>query len=112
MIVSYLGIYDRIRELFANCEQAKNLKLKSSYFSINVKGGRCEECEGTVKVKVVSQYFADTYILCEKCNGERFNENILKIKYKGFNINDILDNSINNILEIFKDDIYIISLIL
>ena len=103
-VVSYLGIYDSIREIFANTQAAKAQGLKDSAFSMNVAGGRCEECQGTGKVKIELRYLPDSYINCPVCKGARFNAEILQIKYNGKNINDVLDAPISEVVEIFKDN--------
>lgn len=110
-VISYLGIYDTVRQLFANTEEAKNLGLNASDFSMNVVGGRCESCQGTGKKKIELTYLPDSYIKCPECQGKRFHDDILKVEYKGYNINEILDKPINEIQEVFED-VEIISLIL
>ena len=103
-VVSYLGIYDNIRELFANTKEAINQGFTSSYFSMNIAGGRCEECQGTGKVKIELQYLPDSYIKCPVCKGKRFNNEVLKIQYNGKNINDILDTPISDLIPVFEDE--------
>lgn len=102
-IVSYLEIYDEIRALYAKTEMAKKLRLNASHFSMNVKGGRCECCQGTGFQKIDLHYLPSSYIQCPECNGTRFNRDILKVTYKGKNIKEILDTPISNIIEMFLD---------
>lgn len=102
-VVSYLGIYDTIRQLFAYTEKAKKNGLSSSDFSMNIPGGRCEICQGTGKKKIELTYLPDSYIKCPECQGKRFHNDVLEVKYKGYNINDILDKPIGEIKELFND---------
>lgn len=102
-IVSYLDIFDEIRSLFAKVEEAKKEKITASYFSMNVKGGRCECCQGTGLKKIELNYLPSSYIKCPECEGKRFNDKILGIKYNGKTILDILDNPIQDIIKGFKD---------
>lgn len=96
-VVSYLEIYDEIRSLFA-----KKSTYGASYFSMNVKGGRCECCQGTGLQKVELNYLPSSYILCPECNGKRFHDSILAIQYNGKNILEILETQITDVLPIFK----------
>lgn len=96
-VVSYLEIYDEIRSLFA-----KKSTYGASNFSMNVKGGRCECCQGTGMQKIELNYLPSSYILCPECNGRRFHENILAIKYNGKNILEILETQISEIAPIFE----------
>lgn len=111
-IVSYLGIYDEIRSLFANTEEAKKMKLNASMFSMNITGGRCELCQGTGLQKIDLNYLPDTYITCPECMGKRFKDDILSIQYMNKNILEILETPIENIIEIFKNEkkIYLVLL--
>ena len=102
-MVSYLGIYDTIRQLFAHTEKAKKNGLSSSDFSMNIPGGRCEICQGTGKKKIELTYLPDSYTKCPECQGKRFHNDVLEVKYKGYNINDILDKPIGEIKELFND---------
>lgn len=103
-IVSYLGIFDEIRAIFANVPEAKKKKIKSSFFSMNVKGGRCECCQGTGLKKIELNYLPSSYIKCPECDGKRFNEDILSIKYNDCSILDVLDMPIIDIIDVFKDN--------
>lgn len=101
-IVSYLEIYDEIRTLFAKTDTAKKLKLSASHFSMNVKGGRCECCQGTGLQKIELNYLPSSYITCQECNGKRFNDKILSVTYNGRNIQNVLETPICDILDLFK----------
>ncbi len=100
--VTYLKAYDEIRKLFANQQAAKVLRLKPSHFSFNVDGGRCDECQGEGTIKVEMQFLADVYLLCESCGGKRFKEEILDVRYKDKNIDDILNMTVNQAVELFS----------
>lgn len=102
-IVSYLEIYDEIRTLFSKTESAKKMKISASAFSMNVKGGRCECCQGTGLQKIELNYLPSSYITCPECNGKRFLDNILSVTYNGKNIQEVLETPISDIIEIFKD---------
>lgn len=108
-VVSYLEIYDTIRNKFAMCESAVLQGLTSSDFSVNVEGGRCECCQGTGKKKIELSYLPETYIECPECHGRRFHENILSIKYNNNNIDDVLNKPIIDVIDVFKDDASICS---
>lgn len=102
-IVSYLEIYDDIRTLYSKTEVAKKLKLSPSYFSMNVKGGRCECCQGTGLQKIELHYLPSSYITCPECEGKRFEDKILSCEYNGKNILEVLETPIIDIIDIFKD---------
>ncbi len=99
--VTYLKAYDEIRKLFAEQQAAKIQGLKPSHFSFNVDGGRCDECQGEGTIKVEMQFLADVYLECESCGGKRFKEDILEVKYKEKNIDDILNLSVNEAIDLF-----------
>lgn len=101
--VTYLKAWDEIRKLFANTQIAKNRGYKLSHFSFNVAGGRCEECQGEGIIKVEMQFMADIYLECEHCKGHRFKDDILEVTYKGKNIYDILEMTVNQALTFFSD---------
>ena len=103
-VVSYLEIFDEIRALFAKTETAKKLKLSASMFSMNVKGGRCEFCQGTGMQKIDLNYLPSAFITCPECQGRRFNDNILSVIYKEKTILDVLDSPVADIIETFKDN--------
>lgn len=103
-IVSYLEIFDEIRLIFSKISEAKLKKIPASFFSMNVKGGRCECCQGTGLKKIELNYLPSSYIKCPECDGKRFNEEILSIRYKGKNILDVLEAPIQDISKIFKEN--------
>lgn len=102
-IVSYLEIYDEIRELFSKTESARKMKISTSAFSMNVKGGRCECCQGTGLQKIELNYLPSSYITCPVCNGKRFNDKVLTVTYNGRTIQEVLETPIADIIEIFED---------
>jgi excinuclease ABC subunit A len=99
--VTYLKAYDEIRKLFADQQAAVQLGLNPSHFSFNVDGGRCEECQGEGTIKVEMQFLADVYLVCESCGGKRFKEEVLDVRYKSHNIDDILNLSVDQAIELF-----------
>ena len=99
--VTYLKAYDEIRKLFSEQQAAKIQGLKPSHFSFNVDGGRCDECQGEGTIKVEMQFLADVYLICESCGGKRFKEEILEVKYHDKNIDDILNLTVNEAIELF-----------
>lgn len=101
-IVSYLEIFDEIRSLFSKTDTAKRMKICPSSFSMNVKGGRCECCQGTGVQKIELNYLPNSYITCPECGGKRFNEHVLSVKYRGKTIQDILETPIVDIIDVFK----------
>lgn len=102
-VVSYLEIFDEIRSLFSKTTMAKKFKMSPSMFSMNVKGGRCECCQGTGLKKIDLNYLPSSYITCPECHGRRFNDSVLAVKYADKTILDILDTPVLDIVEIFKD---------
>ena len=100
--VTYLKAYDEIRKLFADQQASKIQGLKPSHFSFNVDGGRCDECQGEGTIKVEMQFLADVFLLCESCGGKRFKEEILDVQYKNKNIDDILNLTVNEAIELFS----------
>ena len=102
--VTYLKAYDEIRKLYADQPQAVHTGLTATSFSFNVAGGRCEECQGEGVIKVSMQFMADVELVCESCHGKRFKDEILEIKYKGKNIYDILEMSVDDAIEFFTED--------
>ncbi len=101
---TYVKAYDDIRTLFADQQLAKVRGYKPGYFSFNVEGGRCEECEGEGVVKIEMQFMADVSLVCESCGGKRFREEVLDIKYKDKNISDVLNLTVTESLEYFGSD--------
>lgn len=102
-VASYLEIFDEIRMLFSKTSVAKGLKLSPSMFSMNVKGGRCECCQGTGLQKIELNYLPSSYITCPECNGQRYNDEIISVTYQGKTILDVLETPISEIIGIFKD---------
>lgn len=103
-VVSYLEIFDEIRNIFAQTPIAKKLKCTATMFSMNVKGGRCECCQGTGLQKIELNYLPNSYILCPECGGKRYSDKILSVKYRNKNIQEILDSPIFDIIEIFSEN--------
>lgn len=101
--VTYLKAFDEIRQLFADQKLAKLRGVKPSFFSFNVPGGRCDECEGEGVTKIEMQFMADVYLPCESCHGARYKEEVLEIKYDGKNISDILEMSIDEAITFFAE---------
>jgi len=102
--VTYLKAYDEIRKLFSEQQAAKIQGLKPSHFSFNVDGGRCDECQGEGTIKVEMQFLADVFLECESCGGKRFKEDILEVRYQEKNIDDILNMSVNEAIELFSKE--------
>jgi excinuclease ABC subunit A len=102
--VTYLKAYDEIRNLFAEQTLAKTRGYKPSHFSFNVDGGRCEVCEGEGQITVEMQFMADIQLLCDSCHGKRFKSEILEITFKGKNVSDILDMTVNDAVAFFKQN--------
>jgi excinuclease ABC subunit A len=100
--VTYVKAFDDIRELFARQQSAKQQGFKAGFFSFNVEGGRCEMCEGEGEVTVSMQFMADVHLKCEVCNGTRYKQEALDIRYREKNISDILTMDISSALEFFK----------
>lgn len=98
---TYVGVFDGIRELFASLPDSKARGYKSGRFSFNVKGGRCEHCQGAGTITIEMNFLPDVYIPCEVCHGARFNQETLDIRYKGKNIADVLDMTIEEAAEFF-----------
>ena len=100
--VTYLKAYDEIRKLFSEQQAAKVQGLKPSHFSFNVDGGRCDECQGEGTIKVEMQFLADVFLVCESCGGKRFKEDVLEVRYRELNIDDILNMTVNEAIELFS----------
>ena len=100
---TYTGTFDIIRELFAQTTEAKMRGYKPGRFSFNVKGGRCEACSGDGIIKIEMQFLSDVYVPCEVCKGKRYNRETLEVKYKGKNIDDILNMTVEEALEFFEN---------
>ena len=102
--VTYVKAFDEIRQLFVEQKLAKNRGLKPGYFSFNVAGGRCDNCQGSGTLKVEMQFMADIYLKCDVCNGSRYKEEALEIKYKGKSISDVLNMSIDEVVAFFEEN--------
>lgn len=100
---TYTNLFTDIREVFAQTNEAKVRGYKSSRFSFNVKGGRCEACSGDGIVKIEMNFLSDVYVPCEVCRGKRYNRETLEVKYKGKNIYDVLEMSVEEASEFFKN---------
>ena len=100
---TYTGVFTDIRELFANTPEAKARGYKPGRFSFNVKGGRCEACSGDGIVQIEMHFLADVYVPCEVCGGKRYNEETLDIRYKGKNIYEVLEMTVEEALEFFEN---------
>ena len=100
---TYLKAFDEIRKLYADQQAAKQMGFTPAYFSFNVEGGRCEECKGDGTITVEMQFMADITLTCESCHGKRFKQDILEIEYRGKNINDVLEMTINQAIEFFSE---------
>ncbi|WP_456426789.1 excinuclease ABC subunit UvrA [Desulfurobacterium sp.] len=99
---TYIGVFDFIRELFAATPEARARGYKKGRFSFNVPGGRCEACKGDGLIKVEMHFLPDVYVTCDVCGGKRYNRETLEITYKGKNIYDVLEMSVEEALEFFK----------
>ena len=99
---TYTGVWSEIRQLFANLPESKIRGYKPGRFSFNVKGGRCETCEGGGLRVIEMNFLPDVYVHCETCQGKRFNRETLEVRYKGKSISDVLDMSIEDALEFFE----------
>lgn len=102
--VTYVKVYDHIRDLYANQQLAKLRGLKPKYFSFNVEGGRCETCKGEGEIIVEMQFLADVNLVCETCKGKRFKEEVLEVNYNGLNIFEVLNLSIDDALVFFQSE--------
>ena len=101
--VTYLKAYDEIRKLYADQQASKINNFKPSHYSFNVEGGRCEECQGDGFIKVEMQFMADVILICDTCNGKRFKEEILDVKYHNKSIYDVLEMTVNEAIEFFNE---------
>ena len=106
---TYVKAYDAIRQLFAAQPLSKQRGYKPGQFSFNLEGGRCEACQGEGEIQVEMQFMADIFLSCESCQGRRFKEETLEVKYQGENIADILDMTVNDSLAFFADQSLIVN---
>ena len=100
---TYTGVFNYIRELFANQPEAQIRGYKSGRFSFNVKGGRCEKCQGDGVLKIEMHFLPDVFVTCDECHGRRYNREALEVKYKGKTISDVLDMTIDEAVEFFEN---------
>lgn len=100
---TYTGVFDDIRDLYSNTNEAKLRGYKKGRFSFNVKGGRCEACTGDGILKIEMHFLPDVYVPCEVCKGKRYNRETLEVKYKGKSISDVLDMTIREAYEFFEN---------
>jgi excinuclease ABC subunit A len=100
---TYSGLFTPVRELFAGTQEARSRGLKPGRFSFNVKGGRCEACQGDGVIRVEMHFLPDVYVPCDVCKGQRYNRETLEIKYKGKNIHEVLDMTVEDALDFFQN---------
>lgn len=101
--VTYIKAYDEIRKLFAEQQLSKQMHFTPAFFSFNVEGGRCEECAGEGTILVEMQFMADVVLECEACKGRRFKQDVLDVKYRDMSIYDVLEMTIDQAIEFFKE---------
>ncbi|KPL26042.1 MAG: excinuclease ABC subunit A [Bacteroides sp. SM1_62] len=101
--VTYLKAFDEIRRLYADQQAAVVQGFKASHFSFNIDGGRCEECQGEGIIKVEMQFMADVHLICDSCHGKRFKDEILDVRYRGKNIYDLLECTVDEAIEFFSE---------
>lgn len=99
---TYTGIFNQVRELFARLPAARIRGYESSRFSFNIKGGRCERCQGDGLIKIEMHFLPSVYVSCESCQGRRYNRETLEIQYKGRNIADVLEMTIDEAVNFFR----------
>lgn len=99
---TYIKVFDKIRELFSQTEEARARGYKVGRFSFNVEGGRCEHCSGDGTIKIEMHFLPDVYVECEKCNGKRYNQETLEVRYKDKSIADVLDMTVEEAWQFFK----------
>lgn len=102
--VTYVKAYDAIRQLFAEQPLAKQFGFTPQFFSFNTDGGRCEECKGAGVITIEMQFMADIELTCEACHGQRFNKDVLDVKFAGKNINDVLNMTVNEAVAFFSEN--------
>jgi excinuclease ABC subunit A len=100
---TYIGVFDHIRDWFAKLPEAQSRGMRPSHFSFNVPNGRCEKCEGMGQICIPMHFLPDVWIECDACNGKRFTEEVLAVKYRGKNISDILSMSIREVRELLSE---------
>lgn len=100
---TYLKAYDEIRELYAQQPLARQMGFSAGFFSFNTDGGRCDECKGEGHITIAMQFLADVVVPCESCHGRRFKKDILDVKYRSLSIDQVLDMTVDNAIEFFKE---------
>jgi excinuclease ABC subunit A len=100
---TYVGVFDDIRDLFASLPDAKSAGFTKSTFSFNVPGGRCENCQGDGEIKIEMHFLPNVYVKCNECNGMKYNDEVLSIRYKNKNIYEVLEMDVTEALEFFKN---------
>ena len=100
---TYTGVFNDIRELFASTQDARLRGYSAGRFSFNVRGGRCEACSGDGLIKIEMHFLADIYVPCEVCRGQRYNRETLEVRYKGKNIAEVLDMTVEESLDYFEN---------
>lgn len=99
---TYTGLFDHIRKLFAELPESKVRGYKAGRFSFNVRGGRCEACQGQGQLRIEMQFLPDVYVPCEVCHGTRYNRETLQVRFKDYNIAEVLDLTVDKALEVFE----------
>jgi len=99
---TYTGVFDEIRLLFSELPESKMRGYKAGRFSFNVHGGRCEACQGQGQLRIEMQFLPDIYVPCDVCHGTRFNRETLQVRFKGLNIAEVLDQTVDSALELFS----------
>ena len=105
---TYLKAYDEIRHLYADQQLSRQMGFTAATFSFNADGGRCDECKGDGKITIPMQFMADLEMTCEACHGKRFKSDVLEVKYKGKDISEVLELSVDEAIEFFKDEAAIV----
>jgi len=100
---TYTGVFDHIRQLFAQTQEARARGYKPGRFSFNVKGGRCEVCRGDGQIKIEMHFLPDVYVPCEQCHGKRYNRETLEVRFKGKNVGDVLEMSVEEAVSFFEN---------
>lgn len=100
---TFIGVFSAIRTLFGNTRDAKRRRMSPRHFSFNVEGGRCSACKGDGRIKVEMHFLADVYVVCEACQGKRYGREVLDVRYKDKNIDEVLQMTIDDALEFFND---------
>jgi excinuclease ABC subunit A len=99
---TYVGLFAHLRQLFARLPEAKAMGFSAGRFSFNVKGGRCEKCQGAGTLRIEMHFLPDVYVTCDVCKGRRYNRETLEVRYKGRNIHEVLDMTVDEALEFFR----------